>query len=116
MAADLRFCSIRVISKKEPARHGIPGVATNLGIADKTGKTSPWRQFEFSLSTVENSLAKCDREANGRVVNLVVVGIVADETTEVVRIELELSCESLGESHLIIVSFLRLHREAQEVA
>ena len=90
----------RVVAEKESARHREPRIAERVGVADKAGKVMPVRQINFRLRAINDGLSGMRSEADSRVVNLIVVRVVADEPAEIVSVQLEFLKEDFGQARL----------------
>ena len=95
----------RVIAEKQAARHRKPSIPDRVGIAQEARKVVPIGNSELRFRAINNGLAERNRKTDGRVVDLIVVGIVGNEPAKIIGVELKLSEESLGHSHLVVVSF-----------
>ena len=65
--------------QEEAARHRKPGVADFIGVAQETGKVMPVGQIKFGFRAVDDGFVECDRETDGRVLDLIVIGVVGPE-------------------------------------
>jgi hypothetical protein len=64
----------------------------------------PFGHLDLAFCPVDNCLAEGDREADGRVVDLIVVCVLVDKTSKVVGVKLEMSGEDAGQSEFVVVS------------
>src|SRR5580693_9427861 len=99
----------RVVTEEEAPSHGIEGIAESIGVTDKTREAMPLGQIDFAFGTVNYCLAEGDGEADRRVVNLIVIGIVIHKPPEIIRVQPEVLEEGFGQARFIIVSFRRLN-------
>src|SRR5580704_2319847 len=100
----------RVGAEKEPACDRIPSIADHIGIAQETRKAVPIDNVQLCFGAVDDRLAERYGKADGGIVDLIVVRIVVHQPTKVIRVQLELSEEGLGQSQLIVVSIRWLDR------
>jgi hypothetical protein len=108
MPRELCFRGGSVVAEKEAARDGQPGVAYFIGIARIAGEAVPSRQIEFRFRAIDDGFLEGNREANGRVVDLVVIRVVVNIASEVVGVQSEFVEESLGQAEFVVVSLRRL--------
>ena len=71
----------------------------------------PVGHLDLRFRAVNDRLAKCDRKADGRVLDLIVVGVVVDVTQIVVDVGAQVVAECLGDAGLVVVALRRLDRE-----
>ena len=71
------------------------------------------RQIELRLRAVNDGLAKCDRKADCRVVDLIVVRKVVDEPAKIVGIQPEFLKKALVKPSFVVVSFRRLNGQLE---
>src|ERR1035438_8949216 len=115
MAGQLRGCADRVVAEEHPPRYRKPGVAPDIGVAEKSGKALPVRNLDLPLGSINNRLSKSDGEADCRAQDLIVVGIIIHVAAEIVRVNAKLAEKTLGCSQFEIVSVRRFDRQAQNV-
>lgn len=60
--------------------------------------------FDLAFCPVDDRLAEGDREADGGVVDLIVVGAVVDQTSKIVCIQLEMFDEDAAQSEFVVVA------------
>ena len=65
---------------------------------------SPVGDLDLRLGSVNQSLAKCDRKADGRVLDLIVIGEVIDVTPIVVYVGTQARTHCLGDACLVVVA------------
>ncbi len=74
----------------------------------------PIGQIEFGLGAVDDGLVKGDGEADGGVLDLVVVGVVVHEAAKIVGVELEVIEEGFGQAGFVIISLRRARQGIEE--
>ena len=75
----------------------------------------PIGKVELCLRAVDDGFSKAIGKADRRVVNLIVVGVVVHLPAEIVGVQLEFSEERFRQTRLVVISFGRLHRQAEEI-
>ena len=85
----IRACC--VIAEEKTSRDRKPRIAHGVRIAQEARKAMPVGQINFRLRAVNDGFAECDREADGRVVDLIVVRIVVHEPPKIVGIQPDLA-------------------------
>ena len=80
-------------------------MANGVGVAQETGKATPVGKLEFCFRTVNDGLLEGDGEADGCVLNLIVVGVVRHQTPKIVGIQLYLSAKGLGQAGFVVIPF-----------
>ena len=78
MTAELSFRSLRIVAKKESAGYGKPDIPDHVRIACKAGKPVPVGHLDFCFRPINNGVSECDRKTNGRILDLIVIGIIVD--------------------------------------
>src|ERR1017187_1828340 len=103
MSRELAERGSSVVAKEEPARHGKPGIAHDVGIAEKAGEAIPVWNLDLSLGAVKDSFAEGNGEADSGTENLIVIGVVVDIAAEVVQVEPQLIGKILCGPHFKVV-------------
>ena len=65
--------------RNKPPVTGYQDVADHVGITQKAGKAMPVGQLDFGFGSVDYRFVERDREADGGVLNLIVIGIIAHQ-------------------------------------
>ena len=90
MAGELRIPQRGVVAQKQAARHRKPRIADRIGIAQEARKSVPVGQIDFRFRAINDGFAECNREADGRVIDLIVIRIVGHQPPEIVGVQLDL--------------------------
>ena len=115
MAAELGSGVNRVVSYEKTSSYGKPGIAHNVGIADKAEKAIPVRKFNLAFGAINDRFAKGYRKADRSIENLVVVGKVIYIAAEIVCVKTKLAEETLGEAEFEVIPMRGFHWEAKDV-
>ena len=75
----------------------------------------PIGNFEFPFRAVDNGFPESNGKADRRVVDLIVIGIVVNETPEIIGIQPKVPEEDLCQAHFVVVAFGRLDWQAEEI-
>src|SRR5277367_6788083 len=102
-----------VVAEEEAAGNWIESIADNIGVTDKTREATPVGQVDFSFRAVKDGFAECYGEADRRIVDLIVIGVVIHVTAENVSVQPELLEEGLGQTDFVIISLRRLNGKLQ---
>ena len=115
MAGELSGCGRCIVPEKKAASHREPRIADRIRVADKTRELSPVRQFELAISSINSGAAECDRKADGRVGNLVVIRIVVNQPAIVIRVQTKFAEDRFGQTRFVIISFGGFDRQAEKI-
>ncbi len=107
VSGELGSCVDRVGTGEQTSGYRKPGIAYDIGIAEKAGEALPVREFELAFSAIEDGFAESDGEADAGVEDLVIVGVVVDVATEIIRVEAELIEEAFRGAKFQIVAVRR---------
>ena len=90
-------------------------MADSIRIAQESRKAPPVGEIEFRFRTIDDGFPECNREADRRVVDLIVIRIVGYEPPEIVGVQPDLPGEYLGQARFVVVSFRGLDRQPQKI-
>ena len=94
----------RVVAQKQAAGHWEIGRTNNVGIADITGKMAPVGKIDLGFRTVDAGLRKSNWKADGRIEQLIVVGIVIYAAPKGIYVQAELPEKALGKTCFVIIA------------
>src|SRR5580704_10486484 len=110
MPAQRAFGTNHVVSKKKTTGDREPDVANHVGITGVSGKAPPFRDLNLSFRPIDHCLVECNRKADGRVQNLIVIREVIRISPVVVDVNTNLTEERLASTDLEVVSLRGLDR------
>src|SRR5277367_1779765 len=76
----------------------------------------PIGDFDFRFRAINIGFCECDWKTDGGVRDLVVVGIVVYETTEVVGVEFNFAEKDFCQASFVVVPFRGLHGQTKEIS
>ena len=104
-----------VVAEEKASGHRKPGVAYDVGIAQKAGEAVPVRNFDFGFGAVDDGFAESYGEADGGAEDLIVIGVIVDVAAEVAGVEAKLAGKSLAGPELKVIAVRRFDWQAQDV-
>jgi hypothetical protein len=109
MPAQRAFGTNHVVSKKKTTCDREPDVAHHIGITGVSGKAPAFRDLNLSFRPINHGFVECDREADRRVQNLIVIREVVRISPVIVDINASLTKQGLASADLVVVSMRGLH-------
>jgi hypothetical protein len=100
--------SLNVIAQKQAAGHREPCLSQGVGIAQEARKTVPVGKVYLCFRSINDGLLEGDRKTDGGVIDLIVVGIVGNQSPEIVDVQPGLSVEHLGQSCFVVVALRKV--------
>jgi hypothetical protein len=80
--------SSRIFAEKKSAADREPCVAQGVGVTQHAREAAPVGQLNLGFRAIDDGVAEGDWEADSRVLNLVIVSVVADVATKIICVSL----------------------------
>src|ERR1700722_26056 len=113
MASELDRGVDGVVPEEKTSSYRKPYIPHNVGITESAGEAVPAGDLELPFRAVDDRFPKCDRKADGRIEDLVVIGEVIYVTTEVVGVQADLAEETFGGADFEVVAVGGLDWQSQ---